>query len=308
MNRPLTFALAGLLAAIPAAAQFGGRPGDTVILVVTHHGPSEVRTAPPGTQNTAAQLSGFRAVDMAGLPLEEVVANFPGRKTQVARRDADDRFEMITQEENIPIPRTAILTPSKVFTMSGVIRNDNAGGKGPIYLIGGALVPFQQDVTIGSERSLSEFKAIFWRPNASVAPFREVPADYIGPGDPPGLTGLEYQQSITKLPLFLLWEPIRKIDPAGGWPAGVDLKLLEHDATIPSTIRLLRLRPGRKTPEFRIAGRTHLFVLEGGAQVSAAGGQSVRIGVNWHVYVPGGTVIRLSNPKEFVEPGKAGID
>lgn len=308
MRRHLSFALAGLLAAVPAAAQFGGRPGDTVILVVTHHGPSDVRTAPLGTQNTTAQLSGFRAVDMAALPFEEIVANFPGRKTQVARRDPDDRFEMTTQVENVPIPRTAILTPSKVFTLRGVIRSENSGGKGPIYLIGGALVPFQQDVTIGTERSLSEFKAIFWRPNGSIAPFRAVPDDYIGSADPPGLTGLEYEQTITKLPLFLLWEPVRKIDPAGGWPAGIDLKLLEHDATIPSTIRLLRIRPGRKTPEFRIAARTHLFVLEGGAQITAAGGQSVRIGVNWHVYVPAGTVITLSNPKEFTEPGKAGID
>lgn len=281
----------------PLAAQFGGREGDAVLFVVTHHGPATIDTVAPNAQNGAAQLAGYRVTDVSALPFEEVVPAFPSRRTQVARRDADDRFELITQAENVGVPTTEILTRSKVFTLSGLIRNNNDGGNEAIYLIGGALVPFTNNVTIGSEESLIEFRALFWRPEAGTAPFREVPPSFRGSNDRPGLTGLEYQQSITKVALLTPWTELRKIYPNADWPSGVFLKRLDEDSFTTSTIQLLRLRPGRKTPPFRFASRTHLYVLEGSADIAALGGATSRLAPNWHAYLPAGTAIILANPK-----------
>lgn len=300
----LGFAITAILisCAEPLAAQFGGREGDTVLFVVTHHGPANIETVAPNAQNGAAQLAGYRATDVSALPFEEVVPNFPARRTQVARRDADDRFELITQAENVAVPATEILTRSKVFTMSGLIHNNNEGGKEPIYLIGGALVPFTPNVTIGSEQSLVEFRALFWRPDAGAAPFREVPPGFRGSNDQPGLTGLEYQQGITQVALLAPWTEVRKIYPNSNWPSGVFLKRLDIDPAATSTIQLLRLRPGRKTPPFRFASRTHLYVLEGGADIAALGGNTTRLSPNWHAYLPAGTAITLANPKVLNGP------
>jgi hypothetical protein len=59
--RAIIFVIAGsFLAAFPSAAQYGGRPGDTVLYVFTSKGTGAVQTLPVTTVNTA---SGLQTVD-----------------------------------------------------------------------------------------------------------------------------------------------------------------------------------------------------------------------------------------------------
>jgi hypothetical protein len=298
--------LPALVAAWPALAQFGGQEGDAVFLVISHHGAAAVQTAAAGAQNPAAALAGFKVTDVGSLPFEDVVPGIEARKTQVARRDADDRFEVITQAERIPVPPTLILTRSKVFTLDGLIDNANTGGKDRIYLIGGALVPFTSGVTIAREVSLIEFRAVFWRPEAAGLPFEESAPDYVGPAVPPGQTGLEYQQDRSKVGIFLPWTQVRKTAGDSRWPAGIELKLLEEDTTIPSTIQLLRVRKGRRSPVFRFPSRTHLYLLQGSADIAPVGGATNHMTSNWHAYLPAGIWFSLSNPVSYDGPGIPG--
>src|SRR5271170_5007187 len=59
--RATIFVIAGcLLAALPGAAQYGGRPGDTVLYVFTSKGTGAIQTLPLSTVNTA---SGLQTID-----------------------------------------------------------------------------------------------------------------------------------------------------------------------------------------------------------------------------------------------------
>jgi hypothetical protein len=273
--------------------------------MLTHRGATQFETGPVGVQNSPALLSGFRVTDVDALPFEEVVPNFPARTTQVAVRELDDRFEMITQFEKIEAPRTLIIGKSKVFTLAGLIRDENPGGQGAVFIVPGALAPFTPDVTVGPDTALLEFTALFWRPNPSTPPFQEVPVETVGPSPevPPGFTGIEYQLTQARVPLFLPWTEVRKRYPGQSWPPGIFVKLIEEDVSIPSTVRMLRLRPGSKTPPFRIPARTHLFVLQGSVDIAPVGGEMTHMEPHWHAYLPAGVWLRLTNPRPYGGPG-----
>jgi hypothetical protein len=293
-----------LLTAGPAAAQFGGGQGEVVLFLLTHRGATQFETNPVGAQNSPSLLSSFRVTDMETLPVEEVVPNFPARVTQVAVNEPDDRFELITQFERIEAPRTLIVGKSKVFTLAGLIRDENPGGQGPVFIVPGALAPFTPDVTVGPDTALLEFTALFWRPNPSIPPFQEVPVETVGPSPevPPGLTGIEYQLTQARVPLFFFWKEMRKEYPGQSWPPGVFVKLIEEDVSIPSTVRLLRLRAGAKSPPFRIPARTHVFVLQGSVDIAPVGGATTHMEPHWHAYLPAGMWLTLANPKPYEGP------
>ncbi len=288
--------LAGSLAA-PLAAQFGGRDGDVVFFVLSHRGRQDFQTVAPGTTNTAATNAQFKVTDTNALPFEVVLPNFPERKAQTPFRATDDLFQMITQIEYEPTPRAEFTAKGKEFTLRGILRDDNVGGKEKIDFIAGGFAPFTPGVTVGPDVGLTEVVVLLWRPDSTLPPFREVPLSYVGPAVPAGQTGPEFELSLGKVPLFTLWSEMRKLYPSGAWPQGVDIKLVEEDAEIPSTIRLMRIRPGRKTPLFRVPARTHFFVLQGAASITSAGGATTRMSQDFHAYVPANHVISIANAK-----------
>lgn len=289
-------ALAGALCA-PLAAQFGGREGDVVFFVLSHRGRQDFQTVAPGTANTAATNALYKVTDTGALPFEVVLPNFPERKSQTPFRATDDLFQMITQIEYEPTPRAEFTAKGKEFTLRGILRDDNVGGKEKIDFIAGGFAPFTPGVTVGPDVGLTEVVVLLWRPDSTTPPFREVPLNYVGPAVPPGLTGPEFELTLGKVPLFTKWDEMRKTYPDGAWPQGVDIKLVEEDRDIPSTIRLMRIRPGRKTPLFRIPARSHFFVLQGAANITSAGGATTRMTRDFHAYLPANHVISIANTK-----------
>ena len=296
----------GLMAAMPLWAQFGGDEGDVVLFVLTHRGPMNFQVAPPSASNTAATTSRFKVTNTNALPFEVVLPNFPERKAQTPFKEADDQFQMITQIEIEPTPRAEFTAKGKEFTLRGILRDDNVGGKEKVDFIAGGFAPFTPGVTVGPDAALEEVAVLLWRPDISVPPFREVPLDYIGPAVPKGQTGPEFELSLGKLPLFIAWNEMRKKFPGVGWPAGIDIKLIEEDREIPSTIQLLRLRPGKKTPAFTLPARTHFFVLQGSVDIASLNSPAASMGQFWHAYLPAGHAITLSNPAPYTGPGSTG--
>lgn len=303
-RRALTLAGLTLLAgAVTLPAQFGGGAGDVVIMVLTHRGPMDFTPASPLASNTAAVAARFRVTNTSTLPFEPVVPGFTQRRAQTLVRDPDDLFQMITQSENSVAPRAEFITRSKTLTLRGLLRDENLGGRGPLDVIPGNFATFTPGITVGPDLALAELTLVLWRPDANVLPYREVPNDYVGPAVPRGSTGPEFLVNNSKVPLFIRWEEMRKVHPTGGWPSGIDLKLLENDPSIPSTVKLLRLRAGKRMPAFSLPARTHLFVLQGNVDIAAPGATPTRMGQYWHAYLPANMIVNLSNPKEYTGPG-----
>src|SRR5271154_5347594 len=74
--RTIIFAIVGsLLAALPGAAQYGGRPGDTVLYVLTSKGSGAIQPLPRSTVNTA---SGLQTIDPTTVTPQDFPPAFPG--------------------------------------------------------------------------------------------------------------------------------------------------------------------------------------------------------------------------------------
>jgi hypothetical protein len=288
--------------AAPLCAQFGGRDGDVVLFVLSHRGPFGFQSVAPGSTNTAATTAQFRVTDTLSLTPEIVLPDFPERTAQTPFRAQDDQFQMITQIEYEPTVRAEFTAKGKEFTLRGILRDDNLGGKEKIDFIAGGFAPFTPGVTVGPDVGINEVAVILWRHDISGPPFRAVPNSYVGPAVPPGLTGPEFSLSLGKVPLFIPWRETRTVYPNQNWPQGVDIKEVEHDREIPTYIQLMRIRPGRRTPLFRIQARTHFFVLQGAVDIASAGGAPARMTRDFHAYVPTGHIIQLSNARAFAGP------
>jgi len=287
-----------------AWAQFGARKDEVVIYALTSKGPMAFTIVPPGTVNHVTSPH-FEVIETAKLPGESVVPGFPERSAQTLHREPDDLFQMITQIENEPTPRALFTAKGKEFTLKGLLRDDNVGSNPPrpLDFLPGGFAPFTPGVAVGPDRALQEVAVLLWRPNSTLAPFRQVPIDFVGPAVPPGLTGPEFEIGLGVAPFFLPWTPIVKKYPNAGWREGVDLKFIEEDPELRSTIQLIRLRPGKSTPLFTIPGATHMFVLEGQVDITPAGGTPSTLKQNWYAFVPNGFAISLSNPKPYRGPG-----
>lgn len=294
----LSFALGSLLAAVPAAAQFGGHTGDVVLYVLSHRGPAAFQVAAPGTRNASDAAARFKVTNAAALPSEPTVPNFP-RTAKTLFRENDDIFQLVTQAEKVVSPREEFLGKAKEFTLKGILRDDNPGGRGKLDLQAGAFIGLDGGIAAGPNLALAEVSLLLWRPDATTPPYRQVPLEYVGPRVPPGLTGAEYLVFFSKLPLFVLWGEMRKKYPGAGWPAGVDFRLIEEDASLQSTVQVIRIRAGRRTPPFRIGARTHVFVLQGSVDIAPVDGNPTHMETNWHAYLPAGFNVVLSNPAAF---------
>ena len=143
----------------------------------------------------------------------------------------------------------------------------------------------------------TDVTVIGWSPLGVRPPLVITPPNTPGPAVPPGKTGTELLFDFAVLPGLKEWTPLRLKYPAGLWSDGMDLKFLETDPVAGNTTQMMRLRPGRKTPAYRMRGNTHLYVLEGNLTLTPAGGAPVRLQRNDYAFIPDGFAFTLTNTR-----------
>jgi hypothetical protein len=103
--RVTTFLIMGcLLAALPGAAQYGGRPGDTVLYVLTSKGSGAIQTLPLATSNTA---SGLQIIDPTTVTPQPFPSNFPQEYRLLLHAEAGDVFEFLVEAPLIQTQRSS---------------------------------------------------------------------------------------------------------------------------------------------------------------------------------------------------------
>ncbi|MEJ2081690.1 MAG: hypothetical protein P8Y94_05825, partial [Acidobacteriota bacterium] len=112
------------------------------------------------------------------------------------------------------------------------------------------------------------------------------PPDYVSPVVPPGSNGIEFLLQRGNFLGIIPWVSLRELYPGAGWSPGIDVKLLEDDEELGVTLRVLRLRPGRETPWFRVDASTHLWVLSGRVMITPAGGTKHEMRQDIYAFVP----------------------
>lgn len=298
--------LAVLALWLPLAAQFGGREGDVVLYLLTSKGKMDFRTQPLSATNAPALAARFETVDTFSQPGTPIAPGFEARTRFILHNEPDDLFQYGVQAERIGTPHAQVQTTAKVFLVTGILRDDNVGsvtGK-KLDFLSGAYAPFIKDVVVGPDVAIDLIEFIFWTPRPDIVPFKAVQIGHPqSPAVPPGLTGPEYEGTFAKGAFFSAWDPFRRLYPGAGWPDGVDLKHIEEDPAFGNTTRLMRIRPGKRTPPFLIQGTTHVFVLSGNLQIIPAGAAAITLKEKQYAFVPQGFVVRLSNPKTYKGPG-----
>jgi mannose-6-phosphate isomerase-like protein (cupin superfamily) len=281
---------------IPAFAQFGGRHGDVVIFAVTANGSGDLLAVPLTTANTAQNLSNFRITSLNSVPFS---SSEPfGLKRQVFYEQPNELFEMSTDDENSIGKHRIFLVPTKLFFTLGVINPlGNLNGNVNTFIA----IPRGLDVT--EDLALETIQFLTWAPTKW--PFI-APTDVRGPVGPPELPGwlfLFLIPNAVKVPSLIPWTGLQALYPTGGWPEGIDSKLLEIDPGSGSTTRMLRLRPGKQTPSFRIPGHTHFYILQGGATITPVGGSTFTMKQNDYAFLPEGFTVTVANPQQFEGAG-----
>ena len=139
-----------------------------------------------------------------------------------------------------------------------------------------------------------------WTPAPFFPVTRKAHPEYRSPVVPSGFSsGDDYLLTLGTLAALVPWIGLDRQYPNSGWQQGIDSKLIELDSTYGTKIQILRLRPGRQTPLFRINANTHLWVLSGRVMLTPAGGLPAAMRQNIYAFVPPGFAIRLSNPAVF---------
>jgi len=153
------------------------------------------------------------------------------------------------------------------------------------------------------DAAFTTLKVITWFPKAW--PFIAL-TDQRGPLGPPNLTGFEYFFSVPgslSLPSLMTWTNMSAAYPGAGWPNGIDIKMLDQDPKLGDTIEFIRIRPGKNTSVFRIAGHTHLFVLQGSATITPVGGSTTTMDKYTYAFLPENFAVSISNPTQYMGPG-----
>jgi hypothetical protein len=295
MRRLFLLMLIGLTASISALGQFGGRDGDAVLYVVTAKGAPEFQVVPTGTANTA---TGFEIINPRTRPLQPFGPDFPGEFFVTLHSEASDNFRFIVQKEDIITQHNQFLGPAKLLIVEGIDRL-LIPGKEPINLTAGLFAPFPSGVDFGPEIPILEASSFMWTPSAFFPLIQPRDPSFISPITPPGLTGSEYVLELGQFMGLIPWVGRNKLYPGAGWQQGIDQRLVERDLALGSSVRLIRLRPGRRTPTFRIAANTHIAVLSGSVQIAASRGASTVLNKFHYAFVPNNFAITISNPRTF---------
>jgi hypothetical protein len=277
-----------------ATAQFGGRKGDAVLFVVSAKGNRNFKVVPPTTVNAAA---GFEIKDPQDLPDEPFGPDFPGESRRLMHQEPGDVFNMIIQRADIVSPYQFVEGPVKVLIAKGLLRLYPPEGP-PVDTPVGFYAPFPALVDFGPNQPLFDGVTLMWTPHPTFPVAKLAPPDYVSPVVPPGSNGIEFLLGQGSFIGIIPWQALRSLDPQGGWGHGIDIKLMEDDEELGVTLQLLRLRPGRRTPLFRIGASTHLWVLSGRVLITPAGETASEMKQDNYAFVPNGFAIQLSNPAE----------
>ncbi len=284
-----------LITCTASLAQFGGREGDVVIFAVSAKGDRDFRAVLSPTTNDRA---GFVIEDPRDLPLEPFGPDFPGEFRRLMHEAPGDVFNMIIQRADIVSPYQYVQGPVKVLITKGLLRlfpPDSPPVDAPV----GFYAPFPALVDFGPNQPLFDGVTLMWTPFPDFPVAKKAPPDYVSPVVPPGSNGIKFLLERGDFLGIIPWLSLRDLYPGAGWRPGIDLKLLEDDEDLGVTIRVLRLRPGRVTPWFRIAASTHLWVLSGGVMITPAGGPTREMRQNIYAFVPNSLAVQLSNPAQF---------
>ena len=287
----LFFALSGA-----SFAQFGAGPGDLVLYAVTYNGGGELQPLPPGAGNSAANLASFNVVSLDSVPT--VLSDpFPLERKVFYMTDSET-FQVGTDFETTVGLHRIFTATTKILQFEGMT---NAVGS----LVGGppTFLSFPKDLDVEGDIALLTLRVITWFPKAW--PFIAL-TDHrgtVGPPDIPGFLYLFTSPGLVKIPSLMTWSNLSALYPGGGWPSGADLKMLDQDPQIGDTIRLIRLHPGKTTPVFRTAGHTHLFVLNGTANITPAGGSAATMNQHDYAFLPENFAVSIANPAQYAGPG-----
>jgi hypothetical protein len=288
-----------LLAGSPLVwAQFGGRDGDVVLYLVSAKGKQDFQAVSPSVTNTGG---GFEVKDPFDQPMEPFGPDFPSESRRLLHAEVENNFMLIVQKENIMSPHQQAQDYAKVLIIHGMLRLF-PGDKPPIDAAAGFFAPFPATVDFGPNEALFEEWVLLWTPAPFFPVVRKVDPDYASPVDPPGLTGVEYVYSLGTFTPLAPWKSLANRYPGDGWQDGIDLKLVEEDTNLGTTIQFLRMRPGRKTPPFRIPANTHLTVLSGSVELTPLNGITWVMKPFQYAFLPNSYAITLANPKQYNGP------
>ena len=299
MRRIQLLILLGCSGVSLALAQFGGRANEVVIYAVSTKGNTNLQTVPSTTVNTQA---GFQVIDPLQQPVEPFGPDFPGEFFVPLHLEANDNFRFIIQKEGILTQHNQFQGAAKVMIVEGLDRLILPDPKAPIDLTAGLFAPFPEGVDFGPELPIFEAHSFLWTPSPIFPLLKAVDPSFTSPLDPPGLTGSEYVLTLGQFGALIPWVELKDTYPGAGWPQGIDTRLVDQDSALGSTIRMIRLRPGRQTPPFVIRANTHLAVLQGSVTIRPTNGTARVLSKNQYAFIPNGFAITLSNPVVYTGP------
>ena len=174
-RRPEVLAPSCLGAAV-ALGQFGGRPGDAVIYVVSAKGNADFVAVPPNTINTQ---TGFITEDPSTLFDEPFGPDFPGESRRKMHAEDGDVFNLIVEREGIESPYQFLQGPVKVLISQGLLRL-YPPNEPPVDTPVGFYAPFPDTIDFGPNRPNYPGTILFWTnfpnfPVAKIAPVSVVP-------------------------------------------------------------------------------------------------------------------------------------
>jgi hypothetical protein len=280
--------------------QFGGRPGDVVIYMMSSKGEGDFHVVPNSTVNSQP---GFVIENPNDLPLEPFGPDFPAESRHKMHAEPGDVFNVIIQREDDYSPHQMLLETVKVFLVDGILRLEPAG-KTPIDVTGGLYVPFPKGIDFGPNQGQTQGLFLMWTPAPFFPATAKADPSYRSPLVPPKFaSGVDYLLSTGVYDTLVPWVGLNQEQPGMGWQPGIDSKLIEQDNFYGTRLRLLRLRPGRKTPTFRVNANMHLWILSGKVTITPASGTPAVMEKNIYAFVPPGFAFQLSNPAEYHGPG-----
>jgi len=283
-----------------ARAQWGGRANELVIYAFSRNA-IDLRIVSGSISAGAGQLT---IQDPLTLPVSTFGPEFPAKQLRVLHNEPGDFFAYVTQVERIDSPRQLRQQPGKILYLSGMFRDQNPGSvsQKPLDVSGGLYFPSIPGVAAGPDVAIDESRSLLWTPSASSPPYVAVPLETKSSVGGPGLTGAELEGFLGVAPFFVPWQNLRRRYPHDAWPDGMDVKVFDQDPQVGNTAMLIRLRPGKVTPLFVFTGNTHLFVLEGNAQLRTGNGLPAAFPLNSYTFVPKDFALRIANPRVFALP------
>ena len=300
MRSTLLSILAGCFGVSLAFAQFGGRVNEVVVYAVSSKGATDFQIVAPTTVNTQ---TGYQIMDPTTQPLQPFGPDFPGEFFVPLHLETGDNFRFVLQKEGIVTQHNTFQGPAKVMIVQGVDRLVLPDPLAPIDLTAGLFAPFPQGVDFGPEVPIFEAHSFLWTPSPIFPLLKAADPSFLSPLDPPGLIGSQYVLTLGQFGALIPWVELQTTYPGAGWPEGIDTRLVDQDAALGSTIRMIRLRPGKQTPPFVIKANTHLAVLQGSVTIKpTSGGAATVLTKNQYAFIPNGFAITLSNPTPYTGP------